>query len=357
MGGIGLNFGCQVITYGDVEGTIEAAKKVESAGFDLLGVPDHLFHPSNSEEFLTEPAWEAFSVLGAVARETERVELWPMVTDSVRRHPTELAHVIATIDHLSGGRAGFGIGAGESFNFSVIGDIDWSDPFTRFLETVKIVDGLWQSDPDDPLTFEGEFFQLNEADLGLKPVQHPRPPIWLGGYGHDMRGFAGAFADGWIPWVMTPEHYEEDLQRVLDVADDRGRDPDEIDRAVMVPTNVQADCDEALERGIENNRATLALRPPLLERMGYEEIAERAPLIREMDFTSEQQRQLLDAAERIPDEAVDQAIIAGDPERAIDRIETFADAGVDNLILVPIGHFEETVRHFEETIIPYFQGT
>ena len=350
-----LKFGCQVITYGDVEGTIEAAKRVESAGFDILGVPDHLFHPSNSDEFLTEPAWEAFSVLGAVARETERVELWPTVTDSVRRHPTELAHVTATIDQLSDGRAGFGIGAGEAFNFSVIGDIDWSDPFTRFVETVRVVDGLWRSTPEDPLTFDGEFFQLDAADLGLKPVQRPRPPIWVGGYGYDMRGFTGAFADGWLPWVMTPEHYAEDLQRVLDVAEDRGRDPDAIDRAVMVPTNVGADGDEALEQGIENNRATLALRPPLLERMGYEEIAEEAPLIREMQFTLDQQRQLLDAAEQVPEDAVDRAIIAGDPERAIDRIETFVDAGVDNLILVPIGDFEETARHFEETIIPYFR--
>ncbi len=355
MGASDLTFGCQVITYGDVEGTISAAKRVETAGFDILGVPDHLFHPAN-DQFLTEPAWDAFAVLGAIARETEDVELWPTVTDSVRRHPTELAHVTATIDHLSSGRAGFGIGAGEAFNFSSIGDIDWSKPFTRFVETVKIVDGLWRATPDDPLTFDGEFFQLEGAELGLKPVRSPRPPIWVGGYGHDMRGFTGAFADGWIPWVMTPEHYAEDLQRVLDVAEERGRDPDAIDRAVMVPTNVAADGDAARERGIEDNRATLALRPPLLKRMGYEEIAETAPLIREMKFTPNQTQQLIDAASLIPDEAVDQAIIAGDPERAIERIETFVDAGVDHLILVPIGDFEETMDHFEETIIPYFSG-
>lgn len=355
MGSTHPRFGCQVITYGDVTGTIAAAKRVESAGFDMLGVPDHLFHPSDSDEFLTEPAWEAFSVLGAIAQETESVELWPMVTDSVRRHPTELAHVTATIDRLSEGRAGFGIGAGEAFNFSVIGDIDWSDPFTRFVETVKIVDGLWQSTPENPLTFEGEFFQLTEADLGLKPVQRPRPPIWIGGYGHHMRGFTGAFADGWIPWVMTPETYEADLERIVRVAKDRGRDPSRIDRAVMVPANVGPDADTAWEEGIERNRATLALRPPLLERMGYEKLAAESPLIREMSFTESQQKQLLEAAAKVPDEAVDEAIIAGDAERAIERIEDFVAAGVDNLILVPIGNFEETMTQFEETIIPYFR--
>ena len=356
MGPTDLKFGCQVITFGDVEGTIEAAKRVEEAGFDSFGVPDHLFHPGGSEGFMAEPAWEAFSVLGAVARETSEVELWPMVTDSVRRHPTELAHVTATIDQLSDGRAGFGIGAGEAFNFSVIGDIDWSDPFRRFVETVKMVDGLWSSTFDDPFSFDGDFFQLDETALRLDPVQQPRPPIWVGGYGYHMRGFTGAFADGWIPWVMSPDAYEEDIERVLNVAEDRGRDPDQIDRAVMVPANVGPDNDKALEQGIEANRANLALRPPLLERMGYEEAAEEAPLIREMSFSPEESDKLRKAAEKIPDEAIDEAIIAGDAERAIERSESFVDAGVDHLVIIPFGDSETTMDQFEESIIPYFQG-
>lgn len=356
MGATDMHFGCQVITFGDVEGTIDAGKRVEEAGFDSLGVPDHLFHPGGEEGFMADPAWEAYSVLGALARETSEVELWPMVTDSVRRHPTELAHVAATIDILSDGRFGFGIGAGEVFNFSVINDIDWSDPFRRFVETVKIVDGLWKSTFEDPFSFDGEYFQLEESALRLKPVQQPRPPIWVGGYGYHMRGFTGAFADGWIPWVMSPEVYEEDLQRVLDVAKDRGRDPDQIDRAVMVPANVGPDNDTAIEQGIEANRANLALRPPLLERMGYEDVADEAPLIREMGFSPEESDQLRAAADLLPEQAVDDVIIAGDAERAIERIETWADAGVDNLIIIPFGDFEATMEQFEEEIIPYFHG-
>lgn len=356
MGATDLNFGCQVITFGDVPGTIEAGKRVEAAGFDQLGVPDHLFHPGGEDGFMAEPAWEAYSVLGALARETSDVELWPMVTDSVRRHPTELAHVAATIDHLSNGRFGFGIGAGEIFNFSVINDIDWSDPFTRFVETVKIVDGLWESSFDDPFGFEGDYFELEETALRFKPIREPRPPIWVGGYGYHMRGFAGAFCDGWIPWVMTPDVYAEDLPRVLDVAEDRGRDPEQIDRAVMVPANVGSDHDAAREEAIEANRVNLALRPPLLDRMGYEDIAEESPLIREMAFSPEESEQLRQAANTIPEAAIEEAIIAGDPEAAIEQIDDWVDAGVDNLVIIPFGDFEETMDHFEETIIPYYQG-
>jgi len=351
-----LTFGCQVVSYGDVEASIQQAVRAERAGFDALTVPDHLFHPTGSDEFLVEPPWEAFTVLGAIARETESARLLPGVTDSVRRHPTQLAHSIATLDRMTDGRAGLGIGAGEAFNFAPIGDVDWSDPFGRFSEAVKVIDGLWSSTPDSPLSFDGDYYQLERAHMGLKPAQEPRPPIWVGGYGESMRGFTGAIADGWFPWIHEPEVYADDLQRVLNVAADRGRDPGDVDRAVMVPTTVSEDGDEAREAAIERNRTSLALRPPLLAKMGYEEIAEETPIMFEMAFDEEQERKLLAAAERIPDEAVDRITVSGTPEEAIEDVERWIDAGVDNLVLIPVGDFEETMRHYEETIVPYFDA-
>ena len=350
-----LAFGCQVVSYGDVERTIEQAVRVEDAGFDAVTVPDHLFHPTGSEEYLVDPPWEAFSVLGAIAQQTEDVTLMPGVSDSVRRHPTELAHVTATLDQMTDGRAGLGIGAGEAFNFAPVKDIDWDNPYTRFRECVKVVDGLWSSTVEEPFSFAGEYFELEDAHMGLKPVQKPRPPLWIGGYGESMRGLTGAVADGWFPWVYSPAEYEADLRKVLDVAEDRGRDPADIDRAVMVPTAVSEDGDAAREAGIERNRVNLALRPPLLEDMGYGDIASETPIMWQMAFDEEQERQLTAAAERIPDEAVDEICIAGNPERAIDRVEAFREAGVDNLILIPVGDFEETIHHYESEIIPYFR--
>ncbi|ESP86974.1 LLM class flavin-dependent oxidoreductase [Candidatus Halobonum tyrrellensis] len=350
----GLTFGCQVATYGDVGAAVDHAVRAERAGFDTITVPDHLFHPTDSEEYLTEPAWEAFSVLGAIAQRTDEALLMPGVSDSVRRHPSELAHVTATLDRMTDGRAGLGIGAGEAFNFAPIRDIDWDDPYTRFREAVSVVDGLWASTAADPLSFAGEYFELDDAHLGLKPVQEPRPPLWVGGYGRSMRGLTGAVADGWFPWVYSPEVYERDLQHVLNVAEDRGRDPADLDCAVMVPTTVADDGDAAREASIARNRTNLALRPPLLAEMGYEEVAEETPVMWQMAFDDDQLSELEAAAERIPDEAVDAISVSGDPERAIERVEAFRDAGVDNLVVIPVGDFEETVRHYEETIIPYF---
>ncbi|HET7323011.1 MAG TPA: LLM class flavin-dependent oxidoreductase [Halococcus sp.] len=350
-----ITFGCHIATYGTVTTAIENAIRAERAGFDLLTVPDHLFHPIDSTEFLTEPPWEAFSVLGALAQRTTDATLMPGVTDSVRRHPTELAHAVATLDRMTDGRAGLGIGAGEAFNFAPVNDIDWTDPFARFVEVVKIIDGLWNTTPDDPLSFSGEFFDIEDAHLGLKPVQE-RPTMWVGGYGPSMRGFTGAVADGWFPWIYSPAAYEADLERVLNVAAERGRDPDAIDRAVMVPTTVFDDATAARETAIERNRTTLALRPPLLDAMGYGDIAEETPIMREMAFSDDQEQRLFSATDRIPDEAVDSISVSGDPDRAIERIEAFADAGVDQLVLIPVGDFETTMAHYEETIIPYFES-
>ncbi|RDZ62632.1 LLM class flavin-dependent oxidoreductase [Haloferax sp. Atlit-12N] len=350
----GLSFGCQVVSYGNVEETIQRAVRAETAGFDTVTVPDHLFHPTGSEEYLVDPPWEAFSVLGAIAQRTDEVTLMPGVADSVRRHPTELAHVTATLDRMTDGRAGLGIGAGEAFNFAPISDIDWDDPYTRFRECVAVIDGLWNSTVDEPFSFAGDYFDLDDAHMGLKPAQDPRPPLWIGGYGESMRGLTGAVADGWFPWIYSPDEYAADLQKVLDVAADRGRDPEAIDRAVMVPTTVSDDGDEARAAGIERNRVNLALRPPLLADMGYEDIAESTPIMWQMAFDEQQERQLSAAAERIPDEAVDDICVAGDPARAIERIEAFRDAGVDNLVLIPVGDYEETMRHYENEIIPYF---
>lgn len=350
-----IAFGCQVVRYDDVEGSIADAVRAEEAGFDTVTVPDHLFHPTGSEEFLVDPPWEAFTVLGAIAQRTDSVRLLPGVADSVRRHPTEIAHATATLDRMSGGRAGLGIGAGEAFTFAPIGDVDWSDPFGRFVETVEIVEGLWDSTAEEPLSYDGEFFELTDAHMGLEPARESGPPVWVGGYGDSMRGFAGAVADGWFPWIHAPEQYEADLERVLESAEERGRDPATIDRAVMVPTTVSADGDEAREAAVERNRTSLALRPPLLAKMGYKEVAEETPIMYEMAFEDEQEERLLSAAERIPDEAVDRVTVSGTPEEAIADVERFAEAGVDNLVLIPVGDFEETMAHYEETIIPYFR--
>ena len=168
-----------------------------------------------------------------------------------------------------------------------------------------------------------------------------------------MRGFTGAVADGWFPWLHAPEPYEADLRHVLEVAERRGRDASEIDRAVLAPTTVYEDRAAARDAATERNRTSLALRPPLLAKLGDEDLAAESPIMFEMLFDEERERQLVGAADAIPDEAVEQITIAGTAEEAIDDIESFVAAGVDTLVVIPVGDVEETLGQYEDHIMPY----
>lgn len=349
-----VRFGCQVVSYGDEQATVDRAVAADRAGFDAVSLPDHLFHPTGTEEYLTDPPWEAYTVLGAIAAETERATLMPGVADSVRRHPTLLAHATATLDRLSGGRAALGLGAGEAFNLAPVAEFDVAKPYTRFRETLAVVDGLWRSTPDDPLTFRGEFFELSDAHMGLEPASDPRPPVYVGGYGPKMRTLTGREADGWLPWIYDAASYATDLERVLDAAEEAGRDPDDVTRSVMLPTAVSEDGAAAERAALDRSRVNLALRPAILANLGYPELAEAAPVMREMAYGDEQRERLGEVAAQIPDDAVREIVIAGTPEQAIEQIEAFVEAGVDFPILVPVGEFETTVDHYAETIVPAF---
>ncbi|MFB6136196.1 MAG: LLM class flavin-dependent oxidoreductase [Halobacteriaceae archaeon] len=345
-----LRFGCQVAHYGDVAGTVELAVAVEEAGFDAVSLPDHLFHPTGTEDFLADPPWEAFTVLGALAAETESVELLPGVADSVRRHPAVLAHTVATLDRLSGGRTALGLGAGEAFNIAPVPDFEWAPAYTRFRECLDVVTGLWASTADDPLTVDGECFHLDRAHMGFEPERDP--PVYVGGYGPKMRALTGRRADGWFPWIHAPDPYAADRERVDAAAAEAGRDPDDVAGMLMVPTCVSEDGAAAREAARERTRANLALRPALLAALGHPDLAEAAPPMREMAYDPDQRERLTDVAGRIPDDAVDEVVVAGTPEEAVADLERFAEAGVTFPVVIPVGDAAETLSHYEETILP-----
>ena len=348
----GVTFGAQVNPYAeDVAASLELAEQLDASGFEFLTFPDHLLSPGGT------PDWEVLTMLGAVSQRTESVDLMPGVVDSVRRHPAQIAHAIATLDQLTDGRATLGIGAGEAFTFAGIEDLNrvWDKPFTRFHEAVTVIRELWQSSSDSPVTFAGEYFDLEETYLGFESVEQPYPPIYIGGYGRKMRSLTGQVADGWIPWIYSPAVYEDDLQRVLKAAEDAGRHPDDIDRSLLIPASVSTSDPTGAREGLISARASsLALRPPLLDAMGYPELADESVIMWNMDWSAERREQLNAVTARLPDEAVDRILVAGSPEDVIEDIQAFLDAGVTHPVFIPSGDVSETVEHFANEIIPHF---
>jgi F420-dependent oxidoreductase-like protein len=171
----------------------ERWRRYEALGFDSIWDCDHLYQPSKP----TGPYFEAWTLLAALATQTERVRIGVLVTCNTFRHPGLLAKEAVTVDHVSNGRLDIGLGAGwfvpehEQFGipFPSPGEL-----VGRFREAVEIIDGMLRN---ELTTYEGRYYQLHDAPSRPLPVQRPRPPLLLAGKGPRMLKIVAEYADAW----------------------------------------------------------------------------------------------------------------------------------------------------------------
>ena len=183
---------------------VAMATDAEQAGWDGVFLWDHLVLMPGLRLDVHDP----WVLLGAMAQATERVLLGTLVTPLARRRPWVVARHLITLDHLSGGRAVLGVGLGDppDADFAAFGDP--SDPRERAAlldEGLTIVDGLLRG----PLSHKGERYQV-DSELLPRPVQRPRPPIWVAGVAPHPRPLARAQRwDGVVPIaldrLLTPD--------------------------------------------------------------------------------------------------------------------------------------------------------
>jgi coenzyme F420-dependent glucose-6-phosphate dehydrogenase len=199
---------------------VEQAMEAERAGFDGLNVSDHF-----------QPWWEpghsgqAWVLLGAIGRATERVEIGTGVTAPVHRYnPTVVAQLGATLQELFPGRSFLGIGSGESLNESPAG-MDWPDTgeqVRRMEEALEIIDRLLDG---ERLDHEGRFFRTKRAYLHTRGRE--RPPLYVSAFGPDAAGVAARFGDGL--WALADPESAPDLIEVYrSECEAAGKPPGEI---------------------------------------------------------------------------------------------------------------------------------
>lgn len=204
--------------------------RIEELPFDWISIWDHFY----AADFSGSHCLEAVSAHAALACETSRVRVGSLVYCAGYRHPAVLANAIATIDHLSGGRADIGLGAGwANYEYAAYG-IPFPGAGVRLdilEESVQCVRGLLR---DDVTTFAGEHFQLTDARCDPKPVQ-AELPIWIGGSGEKRTlRIAGRYADGWNIPFPSPEAFAHKREVLAAHAADAGRSIDDIRCAVNV---------------------------------------------------------------------------------------------------------------------------
>lgn len=207
------------------------ARTVEEAGFDGLYRSDHFTNPDgpykDSLELWTSLTW--------LADNTDRIEFGPLVTPTSFRHPVWTARMGKEVDTLSDGRLQLGVGAGwqdrehDAFGFDLLSVADRLD---RFREGVAVIDALLSD--DDPVSFEGEYFALDDARLLPEPARPGGPPLVVGGNG-ERRVFRVAvdYADEWNGVFLTPADYAEKCAVMDDRLEAAGRSPDDLRRSLM----------------------------------------------------------------------------------------------------------------------------
>lgn len=335
----------------DLEGLLKFSVTAEKLGFDTVWYPDHVVFVSPTE------AHEAWTVATAAAMKTSRVG-FGTVSDPHRMHPAVFAQRLATMDHISKGRVCLSLGVGESMNLDAYG-IKWDRPLARLREAMKVMQGLWKG--DGRVNFQGEFYNLSDAFLQVKPYNRDRIPIYISTHTPKGLRLTGELADGWLPIDLNPDLYGEYLKTVEEGASGAGRTLDDaFDPALWVFTSLGKNEDEAYE-SLKPWRYVLIMQEQL-EKAGYNvEIPEEYKGLNYFNVVPQDEagrQKFRKIGEFFPREAVLDFTITGSKKDCIKKIEKFIEKGVRHFVL--FYRFspdqDKALKTYAKDIIPYFKG-
>ncbi len=269
----------------------------DEKGFHWISVWDHFY--ANPLVDRNNPCFEGVAAMAALASLTENVRVGCLVFCALFRNPAMLAKAAVTVDHLSGGRAEIGIGAGwleEEFREFGYGFPPLGKRLDQLEEALAIIRSLIH---DEETTFKGTYYELEGAVCAPKPL-NPGLRLWVGGRGKVRTpAIAARYADGFNMPYLAPPSVADRLERVRRECDALGRDPAEIEASVNV---------------------------------GFY-LGDRAP------------------------EVNPEGSLVGSTQQAVDRIAAYAETGVAglNIALRPPVDWESLQRFIEE-VMPHFSG-
>jgi probable F420-dependent oxidoreductase len=217
--------------------TTRIARLAERLGFDYGTCGEHLmFH---------EPVANSLIRLAAAAGATERLLLLSSLTLAPLYPATLLAKMTAELDVVSAGRFSLGVGLGGEFprEFEAVG-VPVSERGARADEALELLHRLLS---EREVSFEGRFNRLHEFTIEPRPVQAPRPPLWVGGRGEPSIRRAARFADGWLPYFTTPAGLRQGAVALAEQAVAAGRAAGDVETAVFLFTSVDRDAERARE--------------------------------------------------------------------------------------------------------------
>ncbi len=260
-------------------------RAAEDLGFDGIYRSDHFVDPQGDYQDALE-LWVSFAWL---ACNTSRVAFGPLVSPISFRDPVMTAWQVSGIDALACGRLRLGLGAGwnerehNAFGYDLL---DIPARFARFEEGLQVISRLLQE--SGPVSFEGDYYQLRDAQLMPRSPREVGPPIVIGGNGPKRTlPLVAKYADEWNATSLPMEDYRERMRLLDELLEERGRKPEDVKRTVM-------------RRGV----------------IGVDDV---------------EVKQKLDGADK--SELLARGLVIGTPGEAVEILGTFADAGVDGVML------------------------
>jgi F420-dependent oxidoreductase-like protein len=213
--------------------TIEALRAVwriaDEGGFDHVWDFDHL--ASIGDGGPDRPIYEGWTLQAAIAEATQRVRIGCLVTGNTYRNPALLAKEAVTVDHLSGGRLEFGIGAAwAEIEHEMYGIEGLDHRVGRLSESLRIIKSLFT---EERTNFEGRYYHFKDAIANPKPNQTPYPPFWIGASGPTTLRLVARHADVWNIAGGDPDRVKELTPMLEEACGAVGRDPAEIRRSIQ----------------------------------------------------------------------------------------------------------------------------
>ena len=294
--------------------------EVEDVGFAGLFRSDHFTNARPPDK----DSLEMIVSLTYLADHSQRIHFGPLVAPISFRNPTLLARQAAALDDLSNGRMILGLGAGwQEREHQIFGHTlgDIPTRMARFEEGLEVITRLLNS--DEPVTYEGQFFQLRGATLLPRPQRPGGPPILIGGNGPKRTlPLVVRYASIWNAVSLAPDTFRERSTILDELLLAAGRQPSEVRRTLMTSLSFGRDMHE-LDRRLSwrHNRQEYAGK-------SLEEVAESL--------------------------STSGSAIAGTPDMIIQQIQSYGNAGVEELVLQWFDLDDiDSLRAFARSVLPH----
>jgi alkanesulfonate monooxygenase SsuD/methylene tetrahydromethanopterin reductase-like flavin-dependent oxidoreductase (luciferase family) len=233
------------------------------------------------------------------------------------RHPIAIAKQVTSLDLLSGGRFIFGVGVGGEIaqEFDAVG-VPVRERGRRTDEGLEILTRVLSA---EHVTYEGKYYQIHDVTLLPRPQQQPYPPIWVGGRSDAAVRRAARYGRCWLGYLVSSQRLREAMQKIHDMAPTYGRNPTAIQGGMLLFTAIARDYETAREMAIAN-----------LSRRYNQPF----------------------------DHLVDRYCAIGTPEQCLEKIQTYIDAGMANLIFgftCPAAQVPEQIEWCAAEVLPHLR--